>query len=702
MIFDPKPGTELLLGETAYRICAHPLIPNQPYVQEGRAGRVYKLEGADQRTHLALKVFHPPFRDPALVEVSQSLRPLASTPGLRVCDFTVLHTRNYPDLIQDYSDLIYALVMPWIQGPTWQEVVVGGMPELKPERCLSLALSLVDVLALMEQRKVAHCDISGGNILLPGVVEGAGGYPLEFVDVEQMYSPQHSPPDILPKGSPGYAHFLSGAPNYWSPRADRFAGAVLVAEVLAWWDPEIRAAKSGESYFSPDSVADDRVRSELILKSLDKRWGPKVSALLKRALESQSLDLCPVFEEWRAALMAAGRLSQGPKAVDAPKKVSGAEAKQLMDRGRRLEDQGRLEEALEAYCQVLEQPGLSKGLQAEVPMLIEDIERALAERSKEPDLPPAHLDLLVNPAIAAPSSEGSEVLPPVFPTKSNTLVKRGALAAVALVALVGLGIWAWKTFYPGTVRISVSPQTVHLDLDGKPHADISEGNELKLKPGRYELTARMEGYNTRTEFVTVEAGATTGVDLTLSRSKGTLVLRTVPKSVLLKIDGKPQPSAYAAGSPLELPIGQHEITVGQDTFNSQVLKVNIEEGKEVAFEVQLVPYKGSLHVVTDPPGAVLFLDGKKQAKRSSTTLTGLEPGKYELTAELEDHATKIEKVEVVSGQEKKITMKLERIWHPAPAAPAPSAPAPFAPAPPSMPAPAPAPAPAAPAAPTIW
>jgi hypothetical protein len=262
MAFRPNVGDELTLNGVTYRIAEHPAAPGIPYGQEGRAGIVYQLLPADRSAGFqpaALKVFRARFRTPALVSQAEKLAAFADLPGLTVCRRTVLTPTRHADLLRREPDLTYAVLMPWIEGPTWVEVMLEKRP-LTPQQALDLARAFAQVLVRMEEQGLAHCDLSGPNVLLPMLAgQTADRRPqtayspsstVELVDVEGLYAPGLPRPEVLPSGSSGYAH-RTAREGLWGPTADRFAGAVLLAEMLGWGDESVREACYGETYFDP-------------------------------------------------------------------------------------------------------------------------------------------------------------------------------------------------------------------------------------------------------------------------------------------------------------------------------------------------------------------------------------------------------------------------------------------------------------------
>ena len=367
MPFQPQTNDPLTVDDVTYRLARHPAAPGMPYGQEGRQATVYQL-AADGQIR-ALKVFKARYRIPALAALADRLVAFADLPGLAVCRRTVLTARRHTTLLRQYPDLTYAVLMPWIAGPTSMETLLGGQ-SIPPEDSLALAHALAETLAALEERGVAHCDLSGPNLLLPTLdavggarrvaVDGDQNAAIELVDVEQLYGPGLERPQTVPAGSPGYAH-RSASVGLWGPDADRFAGAVLLAEILSWCDARVRAAAWGESYFDPAEMQQPSDHYSLLLNALTNLWGGPIAALLEQAWGSATLADCPTFGEWLVSLPAqvppltlptpqpAQITSQAAPATGSTEVVH-----TLVDFGKELERAGNRTGALRAYQRGLE------------------------------------------------------------------------------------------------------------------------------------------------------------------------------------------------------------------------------------------------------------------------------------------------------------------------------------------------------------
>jgi hypothetical protein len=172
----------------------------------------------------------------------------------------------------------------------------------------------------MEEQGIAHCDLSAPNVMLPLL---AGGTGVELVDLEGLYAPGMPQPQELSSGSAGYAH-PQAAGGLWSPEADRFAGAVLLAEMLGWCDPQVVQAAWGESYFDPAEMQQQTPRYRTLVTALERRWGSAVAALFERAWRSDALAGLPHLRRMARRLAGTAPYRDNPGGCLAGAKERGA------------------------------------------------------------------------------------------------------------------------------------------------------------------------------------------------------------------------------------------------------------------------------------------------------------------------------------------------------------------------------------------
>ncbi len=288
--FNPGPRERLVIGGQVFQVMPHPAVPTFAFGQEGRKAFVYQVSASVGGGLYALKKFKPAYRVQELVEVCGALARFAGWPGLEVCDRQCLHRGAHDDALDRYPDLEYAVLMPWITGSTWYDIVIGTTPLSRLES-LTFANAMAQVLSALEEAGLAHCDIAAPNVIINGATGRA-----HLIDVEDLYSPSFTPPGALPAGTDGYAHKTASA-GLWGPAADRFAGAVIMAEMVAWHSPEIRRAADEEHFFGVDEMQQDSPRYRLMRRTLADT-DPLLAELFDQAWFSETLEDCPRLKDW--------------------------------------------------------------------------------------------------------------------------------------------------------------------------------------------------------------------------------------------------------------------------------------------------------------------------------------------------------------------------------------------------------------------
>ena len=394
-------GAQIIIRGEGYSVCEHPSVPGMVYGQEGRAGTVYQLQREDGSLW-ALKVFKPRFRKPGLMRQASLIAPFANMNGLKACERKVLSTSQDEDLVRSEPDLIYAVLMPWVGGSTWQDTLLTNS-HWGARTILRMVKALVHLLVELEENEMAHGDLAAGNVIF-----SLSGEP-QLIDLEGLYAPGLVRPETIAGGSPGYAH-QTAPEGLWQAEADRFAGALLIAEILGWASPNISAACWGESYFSPDELQQDCERYRLLCDQLEQMWGNEVVRLFQRAWLSGSVEECPTFAEWLVALPT--------KILQVPEKLSVAEIQEVFPVNQEWQEAEELTEivskgdfhttgavkelikaaqvkrqrgdkagAEELYREALNLPGLTAGQKQELEMFLADLgdESAEGEFSAQAD-----------------------------------------------------------------------------------------------------------------------------------------------------------------------------------------------------------------------------------------------------------------------------------------------------------------------------
>lgn len=303
--FAPRLGAQLSIGSSPYGFMPHPLFPadmDEVFVIEGGEALIYQLQNLMSGELSALKVSKPSYRGEHIARAAAALAPYANLPGLYLGHRLCITRQAFPQLVALYPDLEYAVLMPWIAGRTWAGFLgdPAASATYTPYQARDLALATAQVLWDLEAHHLAHTDIAGGNVVLAPDFKR-----VELLDIENLYMPNAPMPARRSLGSPGYQHRGLDRRGQWRAEGDRFAGAILLTEMLVWWDPQVRAQtlEGAESLFQPGELQE--VESPKWRAVRDALWAICQPALhlFDAAWAASDLAACPELSAWALALV---------------------------------------------------------------------------------------------------------------------------------------------------------------------------------------------------------------------------------------------------------------------------------------------------------------------------------------------------------------------------------------------------------------
>ncbi len=310
--FQPFAGMHLFIGTTLVEFLPHPLFPGDKdavFVLEGGEALIYKVctyqvLKTDPLVLHALKVFKPLHRRRHMLQISNYLAGLVNQPGLQLSLRACITKTSCPELVKRFPELEFAVLMPWIETATWAGFLLDQATSARYTlaRARKQAVAMANVLWNLESRGLAHADIAGCNVLLTSP-EGE----VQLLDLEGMYAPGLPVPEKVSYGSPGYQHRCLGTTGQWCPEGDRFAGAILLTEMLTWWNPEVRAQISefAETLFRPEELQLTGLPCRAAVRETLLMISPDLLALFDQAWNSATLAECPDFATWTLTLLSA-------------------------------------------------------------------------------------------------------------------------------------------------------------------------------------------------------------------------------------------------------------------------------------------------------------------------------------------------------------------------------------------------------------
>ena len=301
--FRPVLGSPLLIHSHFYEFLPHPVLPGEVQQIVRDRASIYQLRRYPEGSLWALKVSNPGYRDPQIAQHTERLQQFQHLPGLQTAQRVCLTRATCPDLLNVCPALEWAILMPWIQGPTW----AGFMDDAQVSanytlpQAQELALTMVYTLWSLETNHLTHTDIAGDNVVV------INSKRIEFIDIDGLYMHGTSLPMLPSRGWRGYQHRNLDQRGNCRPEGDRYAGAILLTEMLTWWNPLIRALTDGDSYFQLGAQEQpDLLRNRLkTVRTILRQIHPGLRQLFLRAWNSNDPSECPDFANWLMAILQA-------------------------------------------------------------------------------------------------------------------------------------------------------------------------------------------------------------------------------------------------------------------------------------------------------------------------------------------------------------------------------------------------------------
>ena len=147
---------------------------------------------------------------------------------------------------------------------------------------------------------ILGCDINSDDEVIP-----RDPLWVELIDVEDIFGPDMPNPLAYPLGSDGYQHRegRTRSEGQWCVAGDRFSSAILLAEMLAWPNPDIRNQCDDEHYFSSTEMQRRSSKRYQLMLSVLNEIGAPLRNSFEAAWRSNLLAQCPKIMSWQQALI---------------------------------------------------------------------------------------------------------------------------------------------------------------------------------------------------------------------------------------------------------------------------------------------------------------------------------------------------------------------------------------------------------------
>lgn len=199
----------------------------------------------------------------------------------------------------------------------------------------------------------------------------------------------------------------------------------------------------------------------------------------------------------------------------------------------------------------------------------------------------------------------------------------------------------------GDIRIVTNPPGAVVTLDGRELGKTPLTGD-RLAAGEHELVVALEGFKPIVHTVAIRRQRTTELNFNLQKDLRRIRIASEPEGARVFLDGEP-----VGSTPTELAAvqtGEHEVrlTLAGHAMVRETLTVKPEDDVQ-SFSFRLRSLAGNLRIETDPPGALVSVDGQERG-RTPVAVTGLAIGQHQVSLNMEGHLPVTRTVEVLDQQ----------------------------------------------------
>lgn len=175
----------------------------------------------------------------------------------------------------------------------------------------------------------------------------------------------------------------------------------------------------------------------------------------------------------------------------------------------------------------------------------------------------------------------------------------------------------------GQVAVSMSPPG-NIQIDRRTYPVPAEGVILDLQAGDHQLTVTRSGFAPVSQSLTVTAGESRDLVLTLERVSANLEVQTTTSGVEVLLDGQPRGMTASTGGGVatlmlnDLPLGSHRLSLRRDCFVTAERTISLVADDLRTDPIELERATAAVQVQTSAQGALMFVDGQPNGPAPGT------------------------------------------------------------------------------------
>ena len=183
----------------------------------------------------------------------------------------------------------------------------------------------------------------------------------------------------------------------------------------------------------------------------------------------------------------------------------------------------------------------------------------------------------------------------------------------------------------GTLVVTSSPSGASVEVDGSKRG-ATPLTLAKMPSGNHMVRVTRDEHFPGLDRAVVRDGATTRKHFKLTTDRGYVLVTSSPKGAVIEVDGRRSGTTPAR---IKLGAGEHRVRISMNSPPHRPHEdvVQMSPGKTAKVHARLVPRLGTAIIISQPPGATLYLNGEQKGT-TPKKLTGLFVGTYRASLKL--------------------------------------------------------------------
>lgn len=206
----------------------------------------------------------------------------------------------------------------------------------------------------------------------------------------------------------------------------------------------------------------------------------------------------------------------------------------------------------------------------------------------------------------------------------------------------------------GSLSMSTSPESgASIEIDNKLLLRKTPFLYDTLESGKHSVTVRKEWYEPLTHEFVINNGETTKLDLKMNPIFGTVKITSNPEADIFINDQKKAFGKWDG----RINAGLVSFKATKERYYPSEKQVELSAGSEITVNLDLKPIVGDFSIITHPPEAEIFIDGKSYGL-SPKIIRNLMIGKYEIEFRKEYYTTVKQNYEIRENEETPVEINL--------------------------------------------